>query len=73
MATRELGRLQRCACVGGASWQELREVFNTIDRNQDGNFTRAELIHALRGDTRVRALLNLPQMIRDTGTQAALG
>ena len=50
----------------------MAEAFAWIDRNGDGTISRIELIQACRRDERVRALLGLPQTIRqEDGTRDA--
>ena len=44
---------------------ELRKVFDHMDKHGDGKITRSEVIKALRDDTKLRELLNLPQHIGD--------
>eukprot|EP01048_Picozoa_sp_COSAG05_P022518 COSAG05_NODE_4539_length_1471_cov_2.903061_1_plen_355_part_00 len=59
------------ASVGDAAAEEVlipdnvRAVFVRIDRNHDGHLTRAELIHTLRNDPELQAMLNLPARVGD--------
>ena len=48
----------------------LRQIFDTIDRNKDEQISRAELILALRTDDRINDLLNLPPRIREDERRA---
>ena len=43
----------------------LKDVFGRIDTNHSGGISRAELIKALRVDTQVRAMLQLPARITE--------
>ena len=45
--------------------ENVRSVFERVDRNQDGALTRAELIRALLGDLELQALLELPAKVGD--------
>ena len=44
----------------------VRAVFEKLDRNQDGQLTRAELIKALRQDEELQKLLQLPGRVGDS-------
>eukprot|EP01043_Picozoa_sp_COSAG02_P002792 COSAG02_NODE_66_length_42609_cov_95.996848_15_plen_1632_part_00 len=47
------------------STDELKHVFFSIDRNRDGEMSRAELILRLRKDSELAAMLDLPSHIKD--------
>ena len=51
---------------GSSSSIELKRLFNLIDTNNDGLITRAELIHAIQADSRIRGLVKLSHVNNDT-------
>ena len=48
----------------------VRAAFDRVDRNADGQLTRAELIKTLRQDSELQELLQLPRRIGDSQRQA---
>ena len=44
----------------------IRTAYERVDRHHDGQLTRAELIRALRRDTELQKLLQLPARVGDT-------
>jgi len=60
------GRAARAAAPGDDTIPaNVHAVFTSIDRNGDKSISRAELIRALRTDTKLQSLLNLPSRIGD--------
>jgi len=45
----------------GKAEENLRLLFNIMDRNGSGSISRSEMIHALRSDPHVRSYLGLPE------------
>ena len=48
----------------------VRAAFDRVDRNADGQLTRAELIKTLRQDSELQELLQLPRRVGDSQRQA---
>ena len=51
--------------VHESSEEDIKGVFEALDRNDDGSISRAELIRATRMDTDLREKLGLPSVVDD--------
>jgi hypothetical protein len=58
-------RARQRGAASARSAQQLRDIFEQVDRNGDGEISRAELILRLRKDPELAALLDLPSHVKD--------
>eukprot|EP00232_Nephroselmis_pyriformis_P027008 CAMPEP_0182873320 /NCGR_PEP_ID=MMETSP0034_2-20130328/12253_1 /TAXON_ID=156128 /ORGANISM="Nephroselmis pyriformis, Strain CCMP717" /LENGTH=1422 /DNA_ID=CAMNT_0025005961 /DNA_START=180 /DNA_END=4445 /DNA_ORIENTATION=- len=53
------------------STADLRSIFSSVDKNNTGSITRRELLVAMKHDSKISALLRLPDQIRQEGYSRA--